>query len=63
MPNRYNQATLTATIQLINAVNHGVYTDAQQAIQQGADVNCRVIKTEDGYSALYIAVVTTLAMA
>lgn len=49
MPNRYAPAVLSATTKLINAIFDGNYDCAQNAIHEGADINCRVVKEIQGY--------------
>ena len=48
MPNRYGPTVFSATTQLINAIFDGNYDCAQNAIDEGADINCRVIKEISG---------------
>jgi ankyrin repeat protein len=49
MPTRYKRHTLSATKKLIEAIKCGDVEKTHQAIQEGGDVNCRVIDTRDGY--------------
>lgn len=44
---RYTPHILQATRDLINAINHGERQRAAEAIQRGADVNCRIIQIDD----------------
>jgi len=49
MPKRYNDLVLQETLRLIEAMTRGDDELASRAIHAGADVNCRIIKTPDGF--------------